>query len=73
MRTVCYFLGAVALVAGMAFAATGYLLPNNYDLVSASALQISQVYSEAQFYILLAIAAFVMSGVFVAAGNGEVR
>ena len=71
MRQVALFFGALALVAGMAFATTGFLYPRGYDLSTASAVQITQVYSEANYYILLSIAAFAMSIAFVTASNGE--
>jgi len=39
--------------------------------MGASALQISQVYAEATYWAVIAVAAFVLSGVLLVAANGQ--
>lgn len=58
------FLGAIGLVAGFVML---YLAYNETTILQAafnpSAVQVTQVYSEASFYVLVAIAAFVFAAV----------
>ena len=65
MRIVAYFFGAAALIGGVALAVFGFLIPRRANLGVASAVEITQVYAEAQHYILLGIAAIGVAIVFV--------
>lgn len=63
MKTVMTIIGAVTLSIGMLLFIIAFTVPARYPLMNASALQITQVYAEATFYALLAVGAFVFSGV----------
>ena len=71
MRLVAYFLGAVCVVGGIGFTVVGFITPFQYNTELASAIQMTQVYAEADHYVLLGIAAFTLGVVFTVAGNGE--
>lgn len=71
MRLVAYFLGAVCVVAGIGLAVLGAITPFRYNTEIASAIQMTQVYAEADHFILLSIAAFTLAVVFAVTGNGE--
>lgn len=69
MKTVMTIIGALTLCAGILLFIVAFTTPTKYPLTGASAIQISQVYAEATFYAVLAIAAFVFSGVLLYAVN----
>lgn len=69
MKTVMTIIGALTLVAGILLFIMAFTTPTKYPIATASAIQISQVYAEATFYAVLAIAAFVFSGVLLYATN----
>lgn len=71
MRLVAYFLGAVCVVAGIGLAVLGVITPFRYSGELLSAIQMTQVYAEADHYVLLSIAAFTLAVVFTVTGNGE--
>lgn len=65
MKVITTIVGALVLFGGIALFMMAIITPQKYPLTGASALQIAQVYSEATFYGVLSIAAFVLSGVLV--------
>lgn len=69
MKTVMTIIGVLTLVGGILLFIAAFTTPTKYPLSGASAIQISQVYAEATFYAVLAIAAFVFSGVLLYATN----
>lgn len=64
MRTVVELLAVVCWLGGVVLFIIAFITPNKYAMLSASAVQTTQVYSEALYYAGLAIAAF-LSGVFL--------
>ena len=71
MRLLSYFLGAICVLGGIGFTVVGFITPFQYNRELASAIQITQMYSEADHYVLMGIAAFTLAVVFAVAGNGE--
>lgn len=65
MRTVVELFAAVVMLAGVAMGVYAFTLPTRYNTALASALQITQVYSQATFYGVLAIALFALAGVLM--------
>lgn len=66
MKVITTIVGALGtMFVGIALFIAALITPQKYPLAGASSLQIAQVYSEATFYGVLSIAAFVLSGVLV--------
>lgn len=65
MRTVIELTAAVVMLAGVGMGIYAFTLPTRYDTALASALQMTQVYSQATFYGVLAIALFAFAGVLM--------
>lgn len=55
MRLITSILGVIAILGGIAFGILAYLEPGKYVLAGASAIQITQVYAQAQYYAGLSI------------------
>lgn len=69
MRALATLLGVAAVIAGLFLASFAYSKTGILARVpDASAIQITQVYSEASFYALLAIAAFAFAAVAALGG-----
>lgn len=66
MRTLIELLAGVCWLAGLVLVGIALSTPGKYPLAMASAAQISQVYAEASYYALIAIAAF-LSGILMMA------
>lgn len=71
MKIFADLLAALASLAGLVCVGLAIYIPRRYDLSSASAIQVTQVYSEAQYYLLIAIAAFLFAVVLEVARNGD--
>lgn len=71
MRIISFLLGALCVVGGIGFALVGFITPFQYNRELASAIQITQVYAEADHYVLLAIAAFALATVFAVTSRDE--
>lgn len=65
MRTIVELFAAVVMLAGCAVGVYAFALPTRYDTALASALQVTQVYSQATFYGVLSIALFAFAGVLI--------
>lgn len=68
MRTIAQLLAAVALLGGAALFVLAIQTPGKYLMLAKSAVQVSQVYSEATFYGVMAIAAFA-AGILLAVSS----
>jgi hypothetical protein len=64
MKTVIELIAVLCWLAGLALFVVAFITPNKYAMLSASAIQTTQVYSEALYYAGLSIAAL-LSGVFL--------
>jgi hypothetical protein len=62
-NAVMQFLSAIALFWGVITFFTALMFPGRYSLYDSSAVQVTQVYSEATFLMVQAIALFVFGGV----------
>jgi uncharacterized membrane protein YidH (DUF202 family) len=67
MRTVIELFAAAVMLAGVALGIYAYALPSRFDIANASAIQVTQVYSQATLYAVLAVALFVLAGVLTLA------
>ncbi len=67
MKMLFDVIGALALVGGIWFFIKAFMTPSMYSLSTASAIQAQQVYGEATYYGVLAIAAFIFAGVMLLA------
>lgn len=65
MKVITTIIGTLVLLGGIVLFIAAIITPQKYPLSGASAIQIAQVYSEATFYGVLSIAAFVLAGVLV--------
>ena len=63
-RSILQLLSAIALLLGIAYFISAITTPGSYSLRDASAIQISQVYSEALYYAVLCAASFLF-GIFL--------
>lgn len=70
MKIVYDVIGALALLGGIGLLGLALYTPTKYSLVGASAIQISQVYSEASYYGVMAIAMFALTGILFLATRG---
>lgn len=64
MKTVIELIAVLCWLTGLALFVVALITPNKYAMLSASAIQTTQVYSEASYYAGLSIAAF-LSGIFL--------
>lgn len=71
MKVLVEIVGAVVLVAGIAALLKALSTPGGYAMSGASAIQATQVYTEATFYAVVSVAAFVLAGVLLIAANGQ--
>jgi hypothetical protein len=67
MRILVVVLGVLAVLIGVVFFALAFLAPHGSNLAGASAVQITQVYSEASYDALMSIAAFAFAGLCASA------
>lgn len=65
MRFIVEIFAAVVMLAGCAVGIYAFTVPNRFPLAEASAIQITQVYSQATFYGVIAIALFAFAAVLV--------
>jgi len=65
MKLITTVIGTLVLFGGILMLIMAFITPSKYPTATASAFQITQVYSEATFYGVIAIAAFVLAGVLV--------
>lgn len=64
MRIVVEGLGVLAWLGGVVLFVVAFTTPGKYPLAQASAPQVAQVYSEATYYAILAVGAF-LAGLFL--------
>ena len=63
MRILSTAYTALAFVAGLIALGYAFIYPSGFQLATASAIQIQQVYSQATFYAVLGLGAFASAGV----------
>lgn len=71
MKILIHLVAAVALIAGAYFVFQALATPGKYPLSSASAVQATQVYTEAMYYALVATALFLLGILIEVAGIAE--
>ena len=71
MKAIVEVVGAIVLVGGIIALVKALSTPGSYAINDASAIQISQVYAEATYWAVIAVAAFVLAGVLMLAANGQ--
>lgn len=67
MRVIMDIVGAIVLFAGIFLLFRAVTAPAGFPLSMASAVQITQVYTEAIYYGILAIGAFMLAGILLIA------
>ncbi len=65
MRTVIELFAAIVMLAGIAVGLYAFSIPSRFALDAANTLQVTQVYSQATFYGVLAVALFALAGVLM--------
>ena len=73
MKTITTILGALASVGGILLFIVAFITPFRFSLAGASEIQISRVYTQATFFGVLSVAAFVFAGVLLLAANAQER
>jgi hypothetical protein len=71
VKLIFNIIGALVLVGGIAAIGLALWTPHKYYLDGASAIQATQVYSEATYYAVIAVAAFVLAGVLLIATKDD--
>lgn len=71
MKVLVEIVGVLALVGGAFLLFRAVTYPGGFALSTASAVQITQVYSEATYYGVLSVAAFVLAGVLLLAAGSR--
>lgn len=67
MKVLMDIIGAVALAGGAFLLFRAITYPGGFPLTGASAVQITQVYTEAMYYGILAIGAFMIAAILLIA------
>ena len=71
LRSIVQILGVLTLLAGVYFFMNALTIPARYTLSAASAVQITQVYSEATYNGIMAVAAFTLAGILILGSREE--
>lgn len=61
MRTVLIVVSTLLTIAGLVLAVTGFIYPTEFNLSTASAPQVGQIYSEATFRLAESITCLVLA------------
>ena len=73
MKVFTTILGALVSVGGILLFIVAFLTPFRFSLVGAPEIQISRVYTQAIFFGVLSVAAFMFAGVLLLAANAQGR
>jgi hypothetical protein len=70
MRTIIALLAVFAALAGLYFLVDAFLMPSNFQLGGANAIQLTQVYTMATYRAVLSIACFAFTGLCIMTSRG---